>query len=166
MPLPRNDPESVCLGSPKAEEMRQFAKMKVYSHVDRSQAMMDETGKFVKVKWVRINKGTKANPKIRCRLVAQELGFGTKDDELFAGTPSMTAVKMILAKMASSHDAGVELLVLDVKCAFLYGKMRRTVYIEPPTQDPRSQEYGVVGKLEKAMYGTRDAPLIWQGKVR
>ena len=57
-------------------------------------------------------------------------------------------------------------MLLDVKCAFLYGRMRRTVYIELPRQDPRYGDGGVVGFFWKAMYGTRDAPQIWQGEVR
>ena len=99
-------------------------------------------------------------------MVAQELGYGTKVDELFAGTPSMTAVKLVLAKMANSRHQDRELMVLDVKSAFLYGKMKRSVYIELPKQDKYSMYPDMVGHLEKAMYGTRDAPLIWQEEVR
>ena len=51
-------------------------------------------GKFVKVKWVSTNKGTKDEQVVRCRLVAQELGYGQRMGELFAGTPSLAAVKM------------------------------------------------------------------------
>ena len=148
------------------EEMARFAKMGVYKHVSRTEAEKDPTGKFVKVKWIRINKGTATEPKVRCRLVAQELGYGVKDDELFAGTPSMTAVKFILAKMANNRRKGKEMMILDVKSAFLYGKMKRNVYIELPTQDRYSMYPDMVGHLEKAMYGTRDAPLIWQEEVR
>ena len=56
-------------------------------------------------------------------------------------------------------------MVMDVKCAFLYGKMKRNIYIELPTQDER---YGknLVGKLIKAMYWTRDAPQIWEDLVQ
>ena len=148
------------------EEMNRFKKMKVYTYVTRREAEQDPRGVLVKVKWVRINKGTRIRQKVRCRLVAQEIRRGRKDDELFAGTPSLTAVKVILAKMASRRKEGMELMVLDVKCAFLYGKIVRPVYIELPGQDPMSLDPFVVGKLEKAMYGTRDAPQIWQGEVR
>ena len=157
------DPELVKVA--EQDEMERFRKMGVY-HVPRHEAERDPMGKFGKVKWVRTNKGTTTSPKVRCRLVAQELGFGSKEDELFAGTPSMTAVKMILAKMANNRSKDMELMVVDVKCAFLYGKMRRNVYIELPTQDEQSMNYEIVGKLDRAMYGTRDAPLIWQGEVR
>ena len=49
---------------------------------------------------------------------------------------------------------------MDVKCAFLYGKMKRHIFIELPTQDERYGDKNLVGKLVKAMYGTRDAPQI------
>ena len=61
---------------------------------------MDTEGKFVKVKWVRTNKGTPLEPDVRCRLVAQELGYGQRMDEMFAGTPSLMMVKMALVHAA------------------------------------------------------------------
>ena len=81
----------------ETDEMARFAKIKAYSYADRSDALSDPHGKFVKVRWVRTNKGTAERPKIRCRLAAQELAHGHKMDELFAGTPSLTSVKLVLA---------------------------------------------------------------------
>ena len=117
----------------------------------------------MKVKWVRVNKGSKEAPKVRCRLVAQELGYGERVEELFAGTPSLSAVRLVIHHSVA-RDSGRILMFLDVKCAFLYGVMSRRVYIELPQQDPH---YGSnqVGMLQKAMYGTRDAPQIWQREV-
>ena len=60
---------------------------------------------------------------------------------------------------------GVAGMVIDVKGAFLYGKTKRRVYIWLPNEDPMSQK-GYMGKLERAMYGTRDAPQVWQEEVR
>ena len=56
-------------------------------------------------------------------------------------------------------------MVIDVKGASLYGETKRNVHIWLPSEDPRSQE-GLMGKLSKAMYGTRDAPQVWQEEVR
>ena len=44
----------------------------MYDYVDRQTAHQDGEGIFVKVRWVRVNKGTKTNPHMKCRLVAQE----------------------------------------------------------------------------------------------
>ena len=68
------------------EELTRFSDMNVYSHVSRNEVESDKEGIFVKTKWVRINKGVDT-PKVRCRLVAQELAFGERMDEHFAGTP-------------------------------------------------------------------------------
>ena len=134
--------------------MQRFKEMNVYKHVTREEARRSG-GKFVNVKWVRINKGTKQDPQVRCRLVAQELAYGRKMDELFAGTPSLTVVKLLLALYTMDPDK--QLMILDVKCAFLYGDMDRDIFIELPSRDPMSSSRGMVGKLMKAMYGTRDA---------
>ena len=136
------DPERVAEG--ERAELERFKKMGVYGYEMRAVAMNDELGKFVKVKWVRTNKGTALNPEVRCRLVAQELGYGQRMDELFAGTPSLMAVKLILHHAAKGGpEQGI--MVLDVKCAFLYGQIRRRVYIELPQQDSRSANKSVVG---------------------
>ena len=39
------------------DEFERFCKMGVYEYVSRAEAEKDETGKFVKVKWVRTKKG-------------------------------------------------------------------------------------------------------------
>ena len=57
-------------------------------------------------------------------------------------------------------------MALDVKRAFLHGVMKRNVFIKLPAEDPRAGEPGLIAKLVKSMYGTRDAPQIWQGEVK
>ena len=59
-------------------EIARFKKMGVYSYLSRSEALNDPDGSFVKVKWVRTNKGTAAQSNIRCQLVAQEIGYGQR----------------------------------------------------------------------------------------
>ena len=57
-------------------------------------------------------------------------------------------------------------MALDFSKAFLYGNMKREVYIQLPEEDPRGAEGDYVGLLKKSMYGLRDAPQIWQEVVR
>ena len=156
------DPALVRQG--EQEEMERFHKMGVYDYCSRQDALQYHEGKFIKVKWVRINKGTTSEPKVRCRLVCQELGYGTRDDELYAGTPALSIVKMMISRFASSGHIKRTLAIIDVKCAFLYGDVRRKIYIELPSQDEHSGG-DTVGILKKAMYGTRDAPQIWRATV-
>ena len=53
----------------------------------------------------------------------------------------------------------------DVKRAFLHGVMEEEVFIELPEEDVKRHQ-GFIGKLKKAMYGTRSAPRMWQHVVK
>ena len=95
------------------EEYDRFCKMGVYEYVSREQAENDNMGKFVKVKWVRVKKGAG----VRCRLVAQELGYGERLDELFAGKLSLGSVRTALTHaMRKPHH---KIMIMDVKCVFV-----------------------------------------------
>ena len=56
--------------------------------------------------------------------------------------------------------------VMDVISAFLFGRVRRPIFIEVPTADPRSQLHAVLTTLVGSLCGPRDAPLIWQDRLR
>ena len=148
----------------RREEMLGFEEHKVYHHVTREEAEADATGKFIGVRWVDRNKGTPEKPNARSRLVGQEFAEKGRRDDLFAPTPPLIAARMLVSKCASDGERGrgSRLMLLDVKKAFLYGHIRRNVYIELPDEDPMSKSGELVGKLDKAMYGTRDAPAMWQ----
>ena len=53
------------------------------------------------------------------------------------------------------------MLVMDVKRAFLYAPVTREVFIELPVEALGPGEEGMIGRLLKSMYGTRDAPQNW-----
>ena len=80
----------------------------------------------------------------------------------------MSATRYVLSDVASSgrHGPGSRrVMVLDIKRAFLYGDIEDDIYIELPEEDAK-KKCGYVGKLLKAMYGTRGAPQVWQEMVR
>ena len=56
-------------------------------------------------------------------------------------------------------------MLADVKPS-LYGDARRSLYVELPLEDPSAASGQYFGKLERAMCGTRDAPMIWQDHLR
>ena len=115
-----------------------------------------------------VNKGTKEVPKVRSRLVGQEFAHGERRDDLYAPTPPLAAARLLLSTCASGGKRGpgdYRILLLDIKKAFLHGKISRNVYIEPPAEDPMSEGGHLVRKLDKAMDGTRDAPAEWQAEL-
>ena len=120
--------------------------------------------------FVETNKGTAAAPRVRSRLVAQEFNFGNDSSgDLFAPTPPLGATRYLLSGVASRSSSGpgsYRAMLLDFKRAFLYGDCEREVYIQVPAEDPDQCDGMCVGHLRKAMYGTRDAPMVWQKLVR
>merc|ERR1712127_627023 len=57
-----------------------------------------------------------------------------------------------------------KLMVLDVKRAFLHGIATRLIYVQLPDEESENGKY--VGRLNKTLYGTRDAPVAWLRVVR
>ncbi|GJU17977.1 putative ribonuclease H-like domain-containing protein, partial [Tanacetum coccineum] len=113
-------------------------------------------------KWVFRNKKDKRGIMIRnkARLVAQ--GYtqeeGIDYDEVFAPIARIKAIRLFLA-YASFKDFVV--YQMDVKSAFLYGKIKEEVYVcQPPGfEDPDFPDR--VYKVEKALCGLHQAPRAW-----
>ena len=72
-----------------------------------------------------INKGDDEKRNYRSRVVAQEFNDGSQmAEDLFAGTPPLEAVRMLLSEAATVEegDAGTKVIVVaDVKKAFYEG---------------------------------------------
>ncbi|GJU18954.1 retrovirus-related pol polyprotein from transposon TNT 1-94 [Tanacetum coccineum] len=96
----------------------------------------------------------------KVRLVAQ--GYtqeeGIDYDEVFAPVARIEAIRLFLA-YALFKDFVV--YQMDVKSAFLYGKIKEEVYVcQPPGfEDPDFPDR--VYKVEKALYGLHKAPRAW-----
>jgi hypothetical protein len=113
--------------------------MKVYKCVLRD-VSTTTGGKIINARWVRVNKGPKEKPIVRCRLVAMEFNNTEIRDDLFAGTPPLYAVKIVISYAAShGSESGIKIMLVDVKCAFVYGEATRDVYIELPPEDQMSR---------------------------
>lgn len=56
----------------------------------------DPASKAVKAKWVWIHQGSQVLSEVCCMLVAQELRYGERLDEFFAGVLSWPRVKLSL----------------------------------------------------------------------
>ena len=151
----------------RRQEIERLEEMKVYKRVPRAVATA-RGFRPIDTRWVDTDKAVSGqSEQIKSRCVVKEIAY-TKRDDVFAGTPSLEAFKILISKLASSNggkSAHKRLLVLDVKRAFLYANMDREVYIELPPEAKHPGEGDVVGVLLKAMYGTRDAPQQWQGHI-
>ncbi|GKD73303.1 putative ribonuclease H-like domain-containing protein, partial [Tanacetum coccineum] len=109
-------------------------------------------------KWVYKNKKVERGIVIKnkARLLAQEEGIDY--DAVFAPVARIEAIRLFLA-YASFKDFVV--YQMDIKSAFLYGKIEEEVYVcQPPGfEDPNFPDR--VYNVEKALYGLHQAPRAW-----
>ncbi|KAI3771634.1 hypothetical protein L6452_02800 [Arctium lappa] len=139
------------------EELTEFSRNKVWNLIPRPS---DKT--VIGTKWVFRNKldehGTVTRNK--ARLVAQ--GYrqeeGIDYDETFAPVARLEAIRLFLAYAVYKDFIVYQ---MDVKSAFLNGKLNEEVYVEQPPgfYDPKHPNY--VYKLDKALYGLKQAPRAW-----
>ena len=152
----------------RSEEMIEFKQHTVYTKVPISECIRVTGKNPIGSKWIDINKGDKTNPNYRSRLVAKEIKRGASDD-MFAATPPLEAKKSLFSMAMSQFARGrarsmhgtQKLLFIDVRRAYFYAPARRPVYVTLPDEDA---EEGMCGKLNRSMYGTRDAASNWEDK--
>ncbi|GJX93928.1 putative ribonuclease H-like domain-containing protein [Tanacetum coccineum] len=102
--------------------------------------------------------------KNKARLVAQ--GYTQKEgidyDEVYAPVARIEAIRLFFA-YASFKDFMV--YQMDVKSAFLYGKIKEEVYVCQPPGFEDLDFPDIVYKVEKALYGLHQAPRAWYGTL-
>ena len=105
----------------REEEVEYVHKMKLYDKVPTSECYQ-RTGKApISVRWIDINKGDQQHPNYRSRLVAREINTHKRDD-LFAATPPLEALKLIIA-MTATANKGEVIMVNDISRAFFHAKV-------------------------------------------
>lgn len=148
VPKEKRDSEE-CMQA-KLKELDKLKEFATYDIVD------DEGQGHVTTTWVLTEKGTE----IRARLTAR--GF-MEDDEVPKDSPTMhkSSLRIVLALAAAN---GWKIETSDIKSAFLQGnQLEREVFVKPP------RETGLTNKLwrlNKCLYGLRDASKQWYCKVR
>jgi hypothetical protein len=83
-------------------------------------------------------------------------------EEVFTPIARMESVHMIIA-LAAHHGWPVH--HMDVKTAFLKGELLEEVYVEQPLGFVVDGEESKVMRLQKALYGLRQAPRAWNTKL-
>ncbi|GJR82024.1 putative ribonuclease H-like domain-containing protein [Tanacetum coccineum] len=139
------------------DELLQFKLQKVWTLVD-----LPYGKRAIGTKWVYRNKKDERGIVVRnkARLVAQ--GYtqeeGIDYDEVFAPVARIEAIRLFLAYASFMNFVVYQ---MDVKSAFLYGKIEEEVYVcQPPGfEDPEFPDR--VYKVEKALYGLHQAPRAW-----
>ena len=130
------DPKAV--RAARGEEVDYIHKMNLYTKVPTDDCYK-RTGKApISVRWIDINKGDTDRPNYRSRLVAREINTYKRDD-LFAGTPPLEALKLLLS-MSASGNTGELIMINDVSRAFFHAKATRDVFVQLPDEDRKPGE--------------------------
>jgi hypothetical protein len=117
--------------------------------------------KVVKCKWVYV---IKPDRYYKVRLVAK--GFTQIEEidfqETFSPVTRYEAIHFLLAHTALKDW---ELEAMDIKMAFLYGKLDREIYMEQPEGFAKKGQENQVCRLKKAIYGLKQASRTWNEKL-
>ena len=117
----------------------------------------------IPVGWIDTNKGDRADPLYRSRIVAKEVQRH-REESIFAPTPPVESLRILL-NIAAAHrndDRPYKIMVTDIKRAHFYAKALRRVFIQLPPEDPRSGDPSLCGELLQSMYGAQDAAANWE----
>ena len=98
-------------------------------------------------------------------------------DGLFASTPPLEALKLLVSCAATSlkeesaemkweKDFEQMIMVSDIARAFFEAPATRSIAVELPPEDLDESEVDCVGLLLKSLYGTRDAAKNFQEEVK
>ncbi|GKE58146.1 retrovirus-related pol polyprotein from transposon TNT 1-94, partial [Tanacetum coccineum] len=112
----------------------------------RFQSLLDEYGYVLKNKAMLVAKGYR-----------QEEGIDFK--ESFAPVARIEAIRIFIANAASKN---MIIYQMDVKIAFLNGKLKEEVYVSQPEDFVDPDHPTRVYRLKKALYGLKKAPREWQ----
>ncbi|CDO75026.1 hypothetical protein BN946_scf184640.g1 [Trametes cinnabarina] len=134
------------------EELEALRRRKVFELVDRPKGR-----KVIKNRWVF---DIKSDGRKKARLVAK--GFsqveGIDYDQIFSPVVRFETVRLILALSALENWY---ITGLDVRNAYLYGKLEEEIYMEQPEGfTAKGQEHKVL-RLLRSLYGLKQAGLAW-----
>ena len=150
----------------RQEEISWVRSINLYDKVPRAEA--DSRGiRPLPIRWVDANKGDRAHYNVRSRLVGKELKAKTKHallaHELFSAMPPWEMVKSLLSLLVSDGVSAESLVlgVFDISRAHFMAPATRELYVEIPDEDRGPGEENLIGRLNRSMYGFRDASHNW-----
>ena len=109
------------------------------------------------VRWV---KRWKTDVELRMRLVVQGCFQDSSSidvDSIYASTPSLVTLRLLLV-MALARSW--EISLADISTAFLHAAIEEIVHVWPPAE--YYPEANCLWRLNRALYGLRQSPRLWQ----
>ncbi|GJU40215.1 putative RNA-directed DNA polymerase [Tanacetum coccineum] len=151
------DPDKVIWQGAMDEEMKSMKVNKVWIVIDRP-----PNAKVVRSKWI-FKKKTDMDGKVhtyKARLVAKGCTqtYGVDYEETFSPVADIRAIRILIA-IAAYYD--YEIWQMDVKTAFLNGRLDEDIYMEQPEGYVNPKYPNRVCKLQRSIYGLKQASRQW-----
>ncbi|GJX19953.1 retrovirus-related pol polyprotein from transposon TNT 1-94, partial [Tanacetum coccineum] len=139
------------------DEIHEFDRLDVWELVPPPDCAMIIALKWIyKVKLDEFGNVLKNKARLVAKAYRQEEGLGF--EESFAPIARLEAIRIFIANAARKN---MTVYQMDVKTAFLNGKLKEEVYVSQPEGfvDPDRPHH--VYRLKKALYGLKQAPQAW-----
>lgn len=122
--------------------------------------------KAIGCKWLFTMKNNEKGEPIRfkARLVAQGFSqkFGTDYNQTFAPVAKQSTFRLLLSIASKENYIAKH---LDIKTAFLYGKLNETIFMKQPPGFELEGKENQVCQLQRSLYGLKQAPLCWNNEI-
>ena len=146
----------------REEELSYAHKYHVWDVVDEAECWANTGAAPIGVRWIDINKGDEARPNYRSRLVVQEIRRDPHA-EYFAATPPLESLRFLLSlQRTGGFAAKMKVSFIDIKRAHWTAKVQRFIYVRLP---PEEAQPGKCARLNKSMYGCKDAAQNWELEI-
>ena len=145
----------------REEELRELDR-RVWEEADVQECWEKKGRRPIGVRWVDVDKGFGVH---RSRLVAKDFKPKSKINDkegLFAATPPLELVKMLIVRAARCGKRGKEtrkVMFVDISKAHLYAPVQEEEFVELP---PERSKDGKCARLIYTLYGMRTAASNWE----
>ena len=133
----------------------------MYTRVPREVSLRETEKAPIKTGWAESDKGQPGKPNVRARWVAKECETHARP-ELYASTPPLVALKVVLSEVATGKRGGKVVALVDVRSAHFYAPSRRRVFVELPPDDCQAGDEHMCGLLQYGLHGNRNAAQNWE----
>lgn len=133
--------------------------LKVLEESETFEIVPRRNEKLLDAKWVFTRKDTGNNMICKARLVVRGYQQQEKFEDVYSPVLRLQTLRTLLS-VAARRDYHIH--QMDVKGAFLYGRIDEDVYLKPP--EGMNIQDGYVLKLKKSLYGLKKSPKYWYEK--